>query len=132
MVERLNINTSTENLLKLVAQIYTISFSLNIELENNVRKMKMELKLPIFAVTDCDLYGLRILSVYSLGTKSMSYECAYLSIPDIFWLGVRPSDWKTYEITENYLTSITLEDTLIQKNQQHNYIKTNNITFLYL
>ncbi|GJY37213.1 DNA topoisomerase 6 subunit A [Tanacetum coccineum] len=48
-----------------------------------LRKMKMELKLPVLALVDSDTYGLKILSVYGCGSKNMSYDSANLTMPDI-------------------------------------------------
>ncbi|CAD6210705.1 unnamed protein product [Miscanthus lutarioriparius] len=57
-----------------------------------LRRLKVELKLPVLALVDSDPYGLKILSVYMCGSKNMSYDSANLTTPDIKWLGVRPSD----------------------------------------
>ncbi|KAL6498570.1 DNA topoisomerase 6 subunit A [Orobanche hederae] len=53
-----------------------------------LRKMKVELKLPVLALVDSNPFGVYILSVYD---RSMS---------DIKWLGVRPSDPINYKIPD--------------------------------
>ncbi|EFJ11873.1 hypothetical protein SELMODRAFT_125304 [Selaginella moellendorffii] len=65
-----------------------------------LRKMKMELRLPVLGLVDSDPYGLKILSVYMSGSKNMSYDSASLTTPDIKWLGVRPSDLDKYRIPQ--------------------------------
>ncbi|KAK9149734.1 hypothetical protein Scep_008491 [Stephania cephalantha] len=75
-----------------------------------LRKMKMELKLPVLALVDSDPYGLKILSVYGCGSKNMSYDSANLTTPDIKWLGVRPSDLDKYKIPEQCRLPMTEQD----------------------
>ncbi|PPD92328.1 hypothetical protein GOBAR_DD10732 [Gossypium barbadense] len=60
-----------------------------------LKKMKMELKLPVLALVDSDPYGLKILSVYGCGSKNMSYDSANLTTPDIKWLPMTEQDIKT-------------------------------------
>ena len=50
-----------------------------------------QLKIPVLALVDSDPYGLKILSVYSSGSKQMSYDSSHLTTSDIKWLGVRKS-----------------------------------------
>ena len=47
---------------------------------------------------DADPHGLKILSVYSQGSKNMSYDSFSLTCPDIKWLGLLPSDFDKYEL----------------------------------
>ncbi|XAR69020.1 DNA topoisomerase (ATP-hydrolyzing) [Bertholletia excelsa] len=75
-----------------------------------LRKMKMELKLPVLALVDSDPYGLKILSVYGCGSKNMSYDSANLTTPDIKWLGIRPSDLDKYTIPEQCRLPMTEQD----------------------
>jgi len=65
-----------------------------------LRKLKDTLRIPVLCLVDSDPYGLKILSVYMSGSKSMSYDSASLTTPDIKWLGVRPSDLDKYGIPE--------------------------------
>jgi len=62
-----------------------------------LRRLKTELRIPIFGLMDSDPYGLKILSVYMSGSKNMSYDSASLTTSDIKWLGVRPSDLDKYK-----------------------------------
>jgi meiotic recombination protein SPO11 len=50
---------------------------------------------------DADPYGLDILRVYSIGSKSLSYESPEMSVSDIKWLGLLPSDLDEYRIPKN-------------------------------
>jgi meiotic recombination protein SPO11 len=71
-----------------------------------LRRLKMELNIPVLGLVDSDPYGrtpspcvaplihrpgrclgLKILSVYMSGSKAMSYDSANLTTPDIKWLG---------------------------------------------
>ena len=58
----------------------------------------MALNVPILGLVDSDPYGLKILSVYMSGSKNMSYDSAHLTVSDIHWLGVRPSDLDKYNV----------------------------------
>ena len=69
-----------------------------------------ELKLPVFALVDSDPFGLHIMLVYAVGSKRMSYETPFLTIPDIKWLGVRPSDLEKYNIPKTARIPMTKKD----------------------
>lgn len=75
-----------------------------------LRKLKMELKIPVLALVDSDPYGLKILSVYMKGSMNMSYDSTNLTTPDIKWLGVRPSDLERFSIPEQCRLPMTDED----------------------
>ncbi|XP_026412029.1 DNA topoisomerase 6 subunit A-like [Papaver somniferum] len=91
-----------------------------------LRKMKMELKLPVLALVDSDPYGLKILSVYGCGSKNMSYDSANLTTPDIKWLGVRPSDLDKYKIPEQCRLPMTEQDIKTGKDMlEEDFVKKN-------
>jgi len=69
-----------------------------------------ELKLPVFALVDSDPFGVHIMLVYAVGSKRMSYETPFLTIPDIKWLGVRPSDLDKYGIPKTVRIPMTPKD----------------------
>lgn len=75
-----------------------------------LRKMKLELNLPVLALVDSDPYGLKILSVYGCGSKNMSYDSANLTTPDIKWLGIRPTDLDKYKIPDQCRLPMTDQD----------------------
>ncbi len=93
-----------------------------------LRKVRDQLKIPILALVDSDPYGLKILSVYCSGSKSMSYDSSHLTTSDIKWLGVRPSDLNKYKLPAQCRLPMTehdkkmgeelLKEPFIQKNQQ--------------
>jgi meiotic recombination protein SPO11 len=62
------------------------------------------------ALVDSDPYGLKILSVYSSGSKSMSYDSSNLTTSDIKWLGVRPSDLDRYNLPAQCRLQLTDHD----------------------
>ncbi|PSS35007.1 DNA topoisomerase 6 subunit A like [Actinidia chinensis var. chinensis] len=91
-----------------------------------LRKMKMELKLPVLALVDSDPYGLKILSVYGCGSKNMSYDSANLTTPDIKWLGIRPSDLDKYKIPEQCRLPMTEQDIKTGKDMlEEDFVKKN-------
>ena len=69
-----------------------------------------ELKLPVFALVDSDPFGVHIMLVYAVGSKRMSYETPFLTIPDIKWLGVRPTDLDKYGIPKTVRIPMTKKD----------------------
>ncbi len=75
-----------------------------------VKRLREELELPILGFMDADPYGLDILRVYSIGSKSLSFETAELAVPDIRWLGLLPSDLDDYDIPKETLISMTDRD----------------------
>lgn len=91
-----------------------------------LRKMKMELKLPVLALVDSDPYGLKILSVYGCGSKNMSYDSANLTTPDIKWLGIRPTDLDKYKIPEQCRLPMTEQDIKTGKDMlEEDFVKKN-------
>eukprot|EP00911_Craspedida_sp_UC1_P002671 UC1_evm5s1960 len=64
-------------------------------------KVEAALKVPVFALVDCDPYGIKIMSVYASSSKSMSYDSQHLTCTDIKWLGLLPSDLEKYNIPDD-------------------------------
>jgi meiotic recombination protein SPO11 len=75
-----------------------------------------ELSLPVFSLVDSDPYGLHIMLVYAVGAKRTSYETQFLTIPDIKWLGVRPSDLDRFKIPKT--VRIPMSDKDIERGKQ--------------
>ncbi|KAL6277775.1 hypothetical protein ACE6H2_021376 [Prunus campanulata] len=91
-----------------------------------LRKMKLELKLPVLALVDSDPHGLKILSVYGCGLKNMSYDSANLTTPDIKWLGIRPCDLDKYKIPEQRRLTMTDQDIKTGKEMlEEDFVKKN-------
>ncbi|XP_066384430.1 DNA topoisomerase 6 subunit A3-like [Miscanthus floridulus] len=91
-----------------------------------LRRLKVELKLPVLALVDSDPYGLKILSVYMCGSKNMSYDSANLTTPDIKWLGVRPSDLDKYRVPEQCRLPMTDHDIKVGKELlEEDFVKQN-------
>ncbi|MGQ4913968.1 MAG: DNA topoisomerase IV subunit A [Candidatus Asgardarchaeia archaeon] len=75
-----------------------------------VKKLQRELRLPVLGFVDSDPYGMKILLVYSIGSKRLSYETMFLATPDIKWLGVLPSDLDKYNIPKSARLKMTPAD----------------------
>jgi len=75
-----------------------------------LKKVVDALNIPVLALMDSDPYGLKILSVYTQGSKNMSYDSLNLTTPDIKWLGIRPSDLDKYNIPEQCRLDMTASD----------------------
>ena len=93
-----------------------------------LKRLSETLHIPVLGLVDSDPAGAKILSVYMQGSKNMSYASAHLTTKDIKWLGVRPSDYKRYNIPQECLIPMTkhdikvgndlLEEDFIKQNQQ--------------
>jgi len=91
-------------------------------------RISSELKIPVLGLVDSDPYGLKILSVYMSGSKNMSYDSSSLTTPNIFWLGLRPSDLDRYDLPDQCRLDMTendiktgkelLKEDFIQKNPE--------------
>jgi meiotic recombination protein SPO11 len=46
-----------------------------------LRKLSVDLKLPVVGLVDCDPHGIQIMSVYSNGSKSMAFDGYRLTTP---------------------------------------------------
>lgn len=53
-------------------------------------------KLTFFGLTDADLYGLEILSIFWHGSYASAPYNNYLAVPTINWLGAFPEDIKLF------------------------------------
>jgi len=65
-----------------------------------VRKLNVELNLPVYILTDGDSYGWYIYSVYTCGSMSLAYESKNLACPNAKFLGVTTSDIFHYNIED--------------------------------
>ncbi|RHN57266.1 putative DNA topoisomerase (ATP-hydrolyzing) [Medicago truncatula] len=72
-----------------------------------VRKLSLDLKLPVLALVDGDLYGFRILTIYNKGSQKMAYDSENLTTPNIYWLGVRPCDADHYDIPSGCIKQLS-------------------------
>lgn len=78
-----------------------------------LKKIDDELNIPILAVMDADVYGFEILRVYTVGSKSLSFEATNLAVPNIKWLGLLPSDLEQdsgFEIPSSTHIKLTKND----------------------
>lgn len=73
-----------------------------------LRRLRHELGLPVFAVMDCDPYGIFIMSAYRYGVYSSAFQD--LTTPDIKWLGLRPTELDRLDIP-NALEGLSHADT---------------------
>lgn len=81
-----------------------------------LKKIEKELELPVLSLVDSDAYGLHIQLIYAVGSKSMSYQTPFLTVPEIKWLGVRPSDLDKYDIPRSVRLPMDESDVKRAKN----------------
>jgi meiotic recombination protein SPO11 len=91
-----------------------------------LRRVSLTLKLPVLALTDGDTYGFLILLNYNKGSKQMAYDSENLATPNMYWLGVRPSDRRRYSIPDGYIKSLTDKELeCVRSLLQKPYVKNN-------
>lgn len=69
-----------------------------------LRRLTNELRLPIFCLVDCDVAGLEIFILMKYGSTNMAYDSKNLSCPQMYYLGVLPSDLDRFDIPSENLT----------------------------
>ena len=91
-----------------------------------LRKMHQDLKLQVLALVDADPYGLNIISVYTRGSKNMSFDSSNLTTPGIKWLGVRPSDLDRFKLPNQCRLDMTEHDKRLgEKLLKEDFMKAN-------
>ncbi|EEC15954.1 topoisomerase 6 subunit A, putative [Ixodes scapularis] len=65
-----------------------------------LRRLHVEVDIPVYALVDADPYGIEILCVYAYGSLAMANETDSMAVPRIRWLGVHPSDVVTFELKD--------------------------------
>ncbi|KAJ3669786.1 hypothetical protein LUZ60_010110 [Juncus effusus] len=75
-----------------------------------LRHLVEKLHLPVYCLVDSDPYGFDILSVYRFGSMQMAYDAKLMRVPEIKWLGVLPSDFEEFHLSDRCLLNLTPED----------------------
>ncbi|MHA1911530.1 MAG: hypothetical protein ACTSYA_07525 [Candidatus Kariarchaeaceae archaeon] len=78
-----------------------------------LKRINDELKIPILAMMDADIYGVEIMRVYTIGSKSLSFESSHMAVPNIKWVGLLPSDLQEdspFKIPRSALIKMTSSD----------------------
>ncbi|WNY25099.1 DNA topoisomerase 6 subunit A [Methanolapillus millepedarum] len=69
-----------------------------------IRRMNMELGLPVAVFTDGDPWSYRIFSSIAYGAIKSAHLSEFMATPDAKFLGVQPSDIVEYELATDKLT----------------------------
>uniref|UniRef100_A0A6G1S5L9 DNA topoisomerase (ATP-hydrolyzing) n=1 Tax=Aceria tosichella TaxID=561515 RepID=A0A6G1S5L9_9ACAR len=75
-----------------------------------LNKVWLQLKIPIFVLTDADPHGAEIACCYKFGCYATASESAYLALPQVRWLGLLPSDVEKHQIPESKLVRLSAND----------------------
>lgn len=78
-----------------------------------LKRLNEELGLPVYCLLDCDPWGHYIFSVLKQGSISLAFESERLAIPQAKFIGVRASDYKSHELSDD--VQIALTDTDIKR-----------------
>jgi len=55
--------------------------------------LKNSMKMKVFALVDCDPYGIEIAAILKWGGVAQSgFQLNAMIVPDLIWLGLRPSE----------------------------------------
>ncbi|XP_021362442.1 meiotic recombination protein SPO11-like, partial [Mizuhopecten yessoensis] len=57
-----------------------------------LRKLWDSFHIPVMVLVDADPHGIEIMSIYKYGSRALSHESSYLTVPSLGWIGVLPSD----------------------------------------
>lgn len=78
-----------------------------------LKRLNVELGLPIYCLLDCDPWGHYIFSVIKQGSISLAFESERLAIPEAKFLGVRSKDYRECELSDD--VQIALNDNDIKR-----------------
>jgi meiotic recombination protein SPO11 len=98
----------------------------NVAVRMFLKRLRNELKLPVFSLVDSDPYGHYIHSVYMRGSKRLSYETPFLATPDIKLLGVLTRDLDKYNVPDDCRLPMSKRD--IKRTEEllkEDYVKNN-------
>lgn len=70
-----------------------------------LQKLWTENRLNIYALVDCDPFGIEIMLIYRYGSLSQSQHGFYLSCPQLKWLGIHATDVAFMESHMEYLST---------------------------
>ena len=78
-----------------------------------LRRLNVELGLPVYCLLDCDPWGHYIFSVIKQGSISLAFESERLAIPDARFIGIRAGDFKKLDLSDD--VKIDMNDTDIKR-----------------
>lgn len=67
-----------------------------------LQRLWLTTKLPVMALVDGDAYGVDILCNYRYGSVSMAFEALHMTVPEIKWLGITPTDITEFKLQGTY------------------------------
>nr|XP_029714021.1 meiotic recombination protein SPO11-like [Aedes albopictus] len=56
-----------------------------------LKKIWDKCRIPMYALVDADPFGVEIYCVYKFGSLALSHQASQLAVPQIQWLGLKPS-----------------------------------------
>ncbi len=68
-----------------------------------LQRLSSEFKLPIFVLTDGDIYGFYIYSVIKYGSISLAHMAEEMAIPSVKFLGVTMDDIVKYDLKHHFI-----------------------------
>lgn len=83
-----------------------------------LQRLSVEHKLPIYVLTDGDIYGFYIYSVIKYGSISLAHMAEEMAIPSVKFLGVSMDDINNYDLKKHFI-KLTDQDRARTKQMQN-------------
>ncbi|CAM9155687.1 unnamed protein product, partial [Choristocarpus tenellus] len=75
-----------------------------------VHRLAKAFQLPVFGLSDCNPFGLALLLVYKLGSVRLGVDASKYAVPDLRWLGLRPSQLDDLQLTDEVFQDLKTVD----------------------
>lgn len=69
-----------------------------------LKKISVDLQIPIYILVDADPHGVDIMCTYKYGSLHLVHLSEQLAVPKIEWIGIHPSDIDALDVTHVNLT----------------------------
>jgi DNA topoisomerase-6 subunit A len=69
-----------------------------------LKRLNLEMSLPVFVFTDCDPWSYRIFASVAYGSIKSAHLSKFMATPDAVFMGIMPSDIVKYDLPTDKLT----------------------------
>jgi len=90
-----------------------------------LQRMYDEHKLPIYVLTDWDIYGAYIYSVIKYGSINLAYASEKLTIPGVRYLGITHKDIENYKLQKHLIRMKDTDRSRIKQVSEYAWFKEN-------
>jgi len=86
-----------------------------------LQRLSVEHKLPIYVLTDGDIYGFYIYSVIKYGSISLAHMAEEMAIPSVKFLGVSMDDINNYDLKKHFIKLTDQDRARIKQMQNYEW-----------